>query len=175
MAATKKMLAFDLGAESGRDILGQFDGSRLTLDTVHRFPNGAVRLIDNLYWDALQLFSEMVAGLRKCGAEHGAIDSLGIDTWGVDFAFLGQDDALLGNPRHYRDPHTETVMDQAFAKVPKGEIYRTTGLQFMRFNSLFQLLAMQRDQSPLLEAAQSFLMVPDLFHFFFTGVIANEF
>jgi rhamnulokinase len=175
MSATKKFLAFDLGAESGRGILGQFDGQRLTLEVVHRFPNGPVRLLDNLHWDALRLHSEMLTGLRKCATEHGGIDALGVDTWGVDFAFLGHGGTLLGNPRHYRDPHTETIMESAFARVPKAEIFRQTGIQFMRFNSLFQLLAMQRDRSPLLDAAESLLFIPDLFHYYFTGIRANEF
>src|SRR5262245_9204903 len=138
MPATKKFLAFDLGAESGRGILGQFDGQRLTLEVIHRFPNGSVHLLDCLHWDSLRLYSEMLAGLRKCAAENGGIDALGVDTWGVDFAFLGRGGTLLGNPRHYRDPHTETMMESAFARVPKKEIFRQTGIQFMRFNSLFQ-------------------------------------
>jgi rhamnulokinase len=169
MAATKKMLAFDLGAESGRGILGRFDGQRLTLEVVHRFPNGGVRLPDGLYWDILGLYREMLAALRKCGAEHGGIDALGVDTWGVDFAFLGRGGTLLGNPRHYRDPHTETAMDEALARVPKLEVFRQTGVQFMRINSLYQLLALQRDRSPLLDAAETLLMVPDLLNYFFTG------
>jgi rhamnulokinase len=175
MPATKKLLAFDLGAESGRGVLGQFDGRRLQLDVVHRFPNVPVRTLDTLHWDVLRLYAEMLAALRACAANHGGIDSLGIDTWGVDFALLGRGDVLLGNPRHYRDPHTETIMDYAFARVPRQDIFRQTGIQFMRFNTLFQLLALQRDGSPLLEAAEHFLMMPDLFHFYFTGLKLNEF
>ena len=171
----KKLLAFDLGAESGRGLLGTFDGQRLRLEIVHRFPNGPVRTLDTLHWDVLRLYQEMLFTLRRCAAEFGGADSLGVDTWGVDFALLGRGDALLGNPRHYRDPHTETVMDEAFARVPRWDIFRQTGLQFMRFNTLFQLLALQRDRSPLLEAAQNLLFMPDLFHFFFTGIKVNEF
>jgi rhamnulokinase len=169
------MLAFDLGAESGRGVLGQFDGSRLQLDVMHRFPNGPVRTLDALHWDVLFLYQEMTAALRKAGAAHGAIDSIGVDSWGVDFALLGRGGVLLGNPRHYRDPHTETIMDEAFKRVGRAEIYRRTGLQFMRFNTLFQLLALQRDRSPLLECAESLLLISDLFHYFFTGVKAVEF
>jgi rhamnulokinase len=171
----KKLLAFDLGAESGRGVLGRFDGSRLRLEVVHRFPNGGVRTLDTLHWDVLRLYQEMLATLRKCAAELGGADSVGVDTWGVDFALLGRGDTLLGNPRHYRDPYTETVMDAAFARVPRGDIFRQTGIQFMRFNTLFQLLALQRDRSPLLDAAHHLLFMPDLFHFFFTGVKVNEF
>src|SRR5437868_9632312 len=175
MAATKKILAFDLGAESGRALIAAFDGERLNLEVVHRFPNGAVQTLDTLHWDVLRLYGEMVTGLRKAAAEHGTVASIGVDTWGVDFALLGRGGTLLGNPRHYRDPHTEQIMDQAFARVPKAEIFRRTGIQFMRFNSLFQLLAMQRDRSPLLDVAETLLFIPDLFHFFFTGVKVNEF
>lgn len=175
MTATKKILAFDLGAESGRGLLGLFDGDKLRLEVVHRFPNGGVPTLDSLHWDVLRLFSEMLTTLRKTRAEHGDIASLGVDTWGVDFALLGRGGTLLGNPRHYRDPHTETIMDEAFPRVPRREIFRQTGIQFMRFNSLFQLLALQRDRSPLLEVAENLLFIPDLFHYWFTGVKANEY
>ncbi len=100
--------------------------------------------------------------------------ALGVDTWGVDFALLGRGGALLGNPRHYRDPHTEGVMEAAFARVPRQEIFRQTGLQFMRFNTLFQLLALQRERSPLLDVAETLLFMPDLFHYFLTGIKVNE-
>ena len=113
-----------------------------------------MRTLDSLHWDVLRLYSEMLAALRKCAAEHGGIDALGVDTWGVDFALLGRGGTLLGNPRHYRDPHTEGILDEAFARVPRLEIFRQTGIQFMRFNTLFQLLALQRDRSPLLEVGR---------------------
>jgi rhamnulokinase len=175
MTATRKLLAIDLGAESGRGILGLFDGQRFGLDVVHRFPNGPVPTLDTLHWDVLRLHGDILQTLRLCAGKFGGIDSVGVDTWGVDFALLGRGGALLGNPRHYRDPHTEGVMEAAFRKVPKAEIYRHTGLQFMRFNTLFQLLALQRDRSPLLDAAETLLFVPDLFHYFLTGLKVNEF
>src|SRR5205085_10202134 len=118
---------------------------------------------------------EMLDGLRRCAAIQGGIDAVGIDTWGVDFALLGRDGSLLANPRHYRDPHTERIMEDAFKRVSRSEIFRQTGLQFMRFNSLYQLLALKRERSPLLDVAESLLMVPDLFHYFFTGTRVNEF
>src|SRR5438094_3777356 len=113
MTATRKLLAIDLGAESGRGVLGSFDGQRFQLDVVHRFPNGAVRTLDTLHWDVLRLHGEMLQTLRSCAADFGGVDAIGVDTWGVDFALLGRDGTLLGNPRHYRDPHTETIMDEA--------------------------------------------------------------
>jgi rhamnulokinase len=175
MATAKQFLAFDLGAESGRGVLGSFDGSQLRLEVVHRFPNGAVRTLDSLHWDVLRLHGEMVQALRLCAAKHGALDGIGVDTWGVDFALLGRGGVLLGNPRHYRDPHTEGVMEEAFAQVPRAEIFRQTGIQFMRFNTLFQLLALKRERSPLLDAAETLLFMPDLFHYFFTGIKVNEY
>jgi rhamnulokinase len=170
----KKLLAFDLGAESGRGIVGVYDGRKLELEVINRFPNGPVRTLDTLHWDVLGLHGAMRETLRLCAAVHGSIDGLGVDTWGVDFALLGRGGTLLGNPRHYRDPHTESIMDEAFARVPPREIFRQTGIQFMRFNTLFQLLALQRDRSPLLDAAETMLFMPDLFHFWFTGVKVNE-
>ena len=172
---TKRLLAFDLGAESGRALLGRFDGQRLRLEVLHRFPNGPVAVLDALFWDVLRLWSEMLTAMRKCAQEAGGADSVGVDTWGVDFALLGRGGNLLGNPRHYRDPHTETILDTAFSRVPAAEIFQQTGIQFMRFNTLFQLLALKRDRSPLLEMAQTMLLMPDLFHFWFTGEKAQEY
>jgi rhamnulokinase len=175
MPTTTKILAFDLGAESGRALVAGFDGERLALDVVHRFPNGAIQTLDTLHWDVLRLYSEMLAGLRKAATEHGELASVGVDTWGVDFALLGRGGTLLGNPRHYRDPHTEDMMDAAFAVVPRAEVFRQTGIQFMRFNTLYQLLALQRARSPLLDAAETMLFIPDLFHYWFTGIKVNEY
>jgi rhamnulokinase len=166
--AQLSLLAFDLGAASGRAIRAGFDGQRLTLDVVHRFPNGPVRVGARLYWDVLRLFAEMMEGLRKAAAA-GPLASLGVDTWGVDFALLGHADELLGNPRHYRDPHTESMPAEACATVPDQELFAQTGIQFLRFNTLFQLLALKRDGSPMLASAKRLLMMPDLFHFWFGG------
>ncbi len=175
MNATTNMLAFDLGAESGRGLLGRFDGRHLRLEEVRRFANGLVTVLDRLHWDVLRLWQEMLTTLGKAAADFGNLGSLGVDTWGVDFALLGRDDTLLGNPRHYRDPHTENIMAEAFRRVSSAEIFGQTGIQFMRFNTIFQLLALQRDRSPLLEVADSLLFMPDLFHFWFSGVKANEY
>ena len=174
MPAAKKLLAFDLGAESGRGVLGLFDGQKLNLEVINRFPNGPVRILDSLHWDVLALHSSILETLRLCAAAYGPVDSLGIDTWGVDFGLLGRGGTLLGNPRHYRDPHTEGVMEEAFHIVPRAEIFRQTGLQFMRFNTVFQLFALRRDRSPLLDQAETMLLMPDLFHYFLTGIKANE-
>src|SRR5262249_39012202 len=128
MANVKKLLAFDLGAESGRGIVGRFDGERLELEVVHRFANKPVKTLDSLHWNVLSLFDEMLTGLRSV-AGLGGVDSVGVDTWGVDFALLGRGGTLLGNPRHYRDPHTENVFEHAFRTVSRDDIFRQTGLQ----------------------------------------------
>lgn len=172
--ATKKLLAIDYGAESGRAILGHFDGSKIALEVLHRFGNPATRLGAALHWDPLHLYRELLQGIRAA-CKGGKIDSLGVDTWGVDFALLGKDGKLLGNPRQYRDPHTEGILDLAFSRMKKEELYRHTGIQFMRFNSLFQLLALRRHGSSILESARHLLFMPDLFHYFLTGEKANEY
>ena len=175
MPAAKKFLAFDLGAESGRGIVGLFDGQKLELEVINRFPNGGVRTLESLHWNVLGLYASMLETLRLTAAVHGNLDGLGVDTWGVDFALLGRGGVLLGNPRHYRDPHTENIMEEVFAHVPRLNIFRATGIQFMRFNTLFQLLAMRRERSPLLEMAETLLFMPDLFHYLFTGIKVNEY
>ncbi len=175
-AAHRRLLAFDLGAESGRAILGMFDGATLRLEEIHRFANGPVPVFAHLYWDVLRLFGEVREGLRVYRQRHGAqLDSIGVDTWGVDFALLGRGDVLLENPHHYRDPRTDGMMEAAFALVPREEIFAHTGAQFMRLNTLYQLLSLKLAGSPILDAAQTLLMMPDLLNFFLTGRKACEF
>ncbi len=173
MAKTSNYLALDLGAESGRGLLGRFDGERLELEELHRFPNGPVRMLDTLYWDLPRLFEELKVALRK-GASAGELDGVGVDTWGVNFGLIGRGDTLLGNPVHYRDARTDGMLDAAFAMVPRERIYEITGLQFLPFNTLYQLLAMARAKSPILESAETLLMMPDLFNWLLTGQRAGE-
>ena len=136
-------LAIDLGAESGRVILGTFNAKGLQLDEVYRFPNAAVRLSGHLYWDVLRLWGEINAGLHRAGIQSGdIIKSIGLDTWGVDFALLDANDNLIGNPYHYRDRRTDGMMEEVFARVPRQEVYAQTGIQFTQLNSLYQLFAM---------------------------------
>lgn len=176
MSKTSNYLAFDLGAESGRAVVGRFDGDKLELLTIHRFPNGPVKVLGSLYWDVLRLFSELKQGLALYRRQYGpALDGIGLDTWGVDSALLGRNDVLLGNPHHYRDPRTEGMLAAAFARVPREEIFEYTGIQFMEINSLYQLLAMKLSGDPTLEKAEALLMMPDLFNFWLTGVKACEF
>ena len=173
MNATADFLAIDLGAESGRALLGSFDGGRIGLREVHRFPNAPVRAAGRLHWDVLGIWREVKEGLAKAGRESGRLESVGVDAWGVDFALLDRGGALVSNPCHYRDPRTEGMMERAAERVPEAEIYHTTGIQFMPINTLYQLLAME--DSPLLEAAQTLLMVPDLIGYWLTGERACEY
>lgn len=173
---TQVFLAVDLGASSGRVVAGEFAGKRLALEEVSRFENGGVLANDHLYWDLLNLWSHIKEGLRAACVRYGErVVSVGVDTWGVDFGLLNAKDELLSNPMHYRDRRTEGIFDQAFRVVPRQEIFAHTGLQFMPFNTLFQLFAMRRDGSPLLDAAQSLLMMPDLFHWLLSGEKSNEY
>ena len=166
---TTDYLALDLGAESGRGVVGRFDGDRLTLNEVRRFPNGPVHAAETLHWDALRLFDEMKTTLGQASRDYPGLEGVGIDTWGVDFALLGRHDTWLGNPVHYRDARTEGMTERAATLIPLDRIYEITGLQFLPFNSIYQLLAMRQAGSPLLDVAETLLMMPDLFGWLFTG------
>lgn len=179
-----KYLAVDLGAESGRVMVGEMDGGRIVLDEVHRFHNGPVQVrggaapgSSSLHWDVLALWREIKAGLTLAAQRHGRVFAgLGVDTWGIDFALLDDSGLLLGNPHAYRDPRTASVMDQVLAEVSRQEIYETSGgIQFMGINTLYQLKAMALSGDPRLAAADSFLMMPDLFNFWLTGRKVVEF
>jgi rhamnulokinase len=168
-------LAFDLGAESGRAILGTLDGARLEIEELHRFANTPVRVFDALYWDTLRLWHEIQRGLAIAGRERRLqLDGIGIDTWGVDFALLGADGALADNPRHYRDARTNGVMEKVFETVPRAEVFAQTGIQFMQFNSLYQFYALKLAGSPALAAARTLLFMPDLLNYWLTGVARAE-
>lgn len=169
-------LAFDLGASSGRAVIGRFDGKVVELEEIHRFANGPVTVAGGLYWDALRLYEEMLAGLRKCVQISGPeLAGIGIDTWGVDFALLDGVDELLGNPRCYRDPRVQGMLKRAISRVSRAEIFEQTGLQFLEINTLYQLLSMAERNAPRLRMARTFLMMPDLFNFWLTGRKVCEF
>ncbi len=168
-------LAFDLGAESGRAILGSVSEEALALEELHRFPNIPVRLPTGLYWDTLRLFHEILQGLSLAARERKLrLAGVGIDTWGVDFALLGADGALVDNPRHYRDARNNGMLERTFAVVPREEIFAQTGIQFMQLNTLYQLHAMKLADAPPLRVARTFLMMPDLFNYWLTGVMRSE-
>ena len=176
MAASRTFLAVDLGASSGRVLAGKFDGAKLSLSEVHRFPNGPFSFGNHLYWDILRLWNDVQDGLRKAADKYGdSICSIAVDTWGVDFALLGRNDELLGNPYNYRDPQNVGMVELADELLGHKAIFQESGLQFMEINTLYQLLAMRTANSSLLDAAETFLMIPDLFHFLLTGTKLNEF
>jgi rhamnulokinase len=205
LRAVETYLAVDLGAESGRVMAATFDGERIALKEAHRFANVPVRVprpvagfnpqtgaragqassawphlragapAESLYWDVLSLWREMLEGLGRAGRAANAPRSIGVATWGVDYALLGADGALLGNPYHYRDRRTEGMVAEATRLVPREAIFERTGIQFLPFNTLYQLLAATRHHEQALRAARRLLMVPDLFHYWLSGSVAGEF
>ncbi len=172
--AALRLAAVDLGAESGRVLVGTFDGGRLALEDVHRFPNVPVTVGGTLEWDALRLLGDITAGLRRAGA-GGEVSSLAVDSWGVDFGLLDERGRLLANPVHYRDARTDGMVERACSMVPRDEIYRATGIQFMAINTLYQLLSMAVDEDPLLRHADRLLMIADLFAHFLSGASLSEY
>lgn len=169
MSTTQNYIAVDMGAESGRAILGQFDGNRLEISELHRFPNTPVRLPDGLHWNVLALWSEMKRSLALAAQKGIQPQGFGLDTWGVDFGLLDRRGSLLGNPFHYRDSRTNGMMEEAFKIVPRADIFNQTGIAFMQLNSLYQLLSMVRADAPILGIARTFLTMPDLFNYWMTG------
>lgn len=171
-----KMLAIDLGASSGRGIVGKFDGERLTLAENHRFPNEPVNAAGHFCWDILRIFHEIKSSILKCSlCDDRDIKSIGIDTWGVDYGYLDKNGALLANPYHYRDSRTEGIQDYAFSKVQYDEIYGVTGIQTINFNTIYQLIADLRDRPEVVAAADKLLFTPDLLNYFLTGEKFTEY
>ena len=169
-------LAVDLGAESGRVMAGSWNGRGIKLEEVHRFPNGPVLLADTLRWDVLRLWAEIQDGLALAARKYGRrIVSVGVDAWGVDFVLLNRQEEILGQPYHYRDARTLGALERAFRKVPRTEIFRQSGAQFVELNSLYQLLAWQRHSPSLLAEAHSLLFMPDFFHWCLCGARHAEF
>ncbi len=168
----KRVIAVDLGASSGRVMQIGFDGQQLHLVEAHRFPNIPVEAGGTLYWDVLQLWREIRTGVDALASESA---SVGLDTWGVDFALLDRAGDLLANPVHYRDRRTEGMMEWVFARVPRRTVFERTGIQFMVLNSLYQLASLAKAGSPALEAASTLLLIPDLFHYWLTGEKVCEF
>lgn len=169
----KPYLAFDFGAQSGRAVLARLQSGILTTEEVHRFPNEPVEYGGSLHWDVPRLWFEVGKALARLSEVELA--GIGVDAWGVDYALLGERGELLQNPYHYRDRRTEGVMEEVLAKVGKEEIYNATGVQFMPINTLYQLVAAQRQTPKVLAAAKHLLTIPDLFHYWLTGNAVCEF
>ncbi|MBD2845624.1 rhamnulokinase [Paenibacillus sp. IB182496] len=168
-------LAYDLGASSGRALLGRLSGNRIEVEEIHRFPNDPVQAGGRLYWDILRLYHEIKQGLLAAKHRGALPQTLAIDSWAVDFGLLGRSGELLANPYHYRDAHTEGVMERVFETVPRADIFARTGIQFLPFNTIYQLAALKAARAPQLDAAEHFLMIPDLLRYFLTGERASEF
>ena len=177
MTAKQQYLAVDLGAESGRVISGEFDGSKVTLNELHRFSNGPVKLAGTLRWDVLGLWSEIQTGLAKAAADSvgESVVSVGVDTWGVDYVLLSKTDELLGQPYHYRDSRTDGLLAATTSRVSRSEIFAATGLQFMEINTLYQLLAMPQTDAHLPADADRFLVIAAFFHWCLSGSRVVEF
>ncbi len=171
---TKRVLAFDFGASSGRAIIGCFDGEKITLEEVHRFSNDPVSVGGTVYWDVLRLFYEIKQGIIKARMA-GGFDSIGIDTWGVDFGLIDAEGKLMENPIHYRDARTVGMVDEAFKTMPREKIYGITGIQFMELNTLFQLISLKKNRPWMLERADKMLFMPDLFAYMLTGKMCAEY
>jgi len=174
MKKTLNCAAVDLGASGGKVLLGRFAGSKVTLEEIHRFPNGPLQVGRSIYWDVHRLFEEVKRGLGMAG-RSARLDSIGLDAWGNDFCLLDAAGALVEDPHSYRDPRTDGVMQKAFERMTREDIYRRTGVQFMQHNTLFQLYSMVLDRSPLLEAAATYLMIADLFNYWLCGERCCEF
>lgn len=171
----KNFLAVDLGATSGRTVLAYHDGQKIQMRELTRFANPIIHMGGHLYWDLPMLYNEVLLGLRKAAEEGVELTSIGIDTWGCDFAYFGKDGQLLGLPYCYRDPHTEGAQEKFFERMPAEEIYGRTGIQFMDFNSLFQLDTIKRNGGSALEAADKVLFIPDALMYMLTGKAVCEY
>ncbi len=170
-----RYVAIDLGAESGRVMVGTFTGERVALEEAYRFANTPVRVADGLHWDVLRLYSEALTGLRAVVERHGGVISgIGVDAWGVDFGLLDAGGRLLGNPYHYRDARTDGLPEEAARRVSPAEQYARTGIAPLPINTLYQLLALARGDDRSLERARSLVMIPDLLHYWLSGEIAAE-
>jgi len=176
MVENANYIAVDLGAESGRVMLGRIAGGRLTLEQVHRFGNGPVQEQGTLRWDFPKLLSEIKTGIGKATQTAGGkVAGIGVDTWGVDFGLLGPGGKLLENPYHYRDSRTNGMMDKAFEIMPKRRVYENTGIQFMQLNSLYQVLAMRLANSEVLVKTERLLFMADLISYFLCGKAFGEY
>jgi len=172
---TDKFLAFDIGASGGRAIIGSLADQRISLNVVRRFPNSMTRIQSRFHWDIYRLFEELQGGLKDASDQDEMPLSIGIDTWGVDYGLLDRTGRILDLPYAYRDPRTDGAMDEVFRIIPKEELYRLTGIQFLQFNTLFQLYAAKRDEFPAMKIARDLLFVPDLLNYLLTGVKCSEF
>jgi rhamnulokinase len=171
---TRNVAAVDLGAESGRVMLARFDGHQLSVEEIHRFANRPVMLHGHRFWNMLALWDDILVGLRKARQVAGRLDSIGVDTWAVDYGLVDAQGLLLGEAFHYRDYRTDGVMEQVFTHIPRERLYARTGIQFLPFNTLYQLYAQEHFQPGRLSSAHRLLMIPDLLHNWLCGSLVSE-
>ncbi|MBQ8786612.1 MAG: rhamnulokinase [Oscillospiraceae bacterium] len=169
----KRVLVFDFGASSGRAMLGKFNGETISLEEIHRFENNPVKLGGTFYWDIYRLFYEVRQGISKA-VLAGGFDSIGVDTWGVDFGLIGADGALMEAPVHYRDERNNGMVDEALKLFPREPFYKITGNQFMDINTVFQLFSLRKNRPHMLDNAETLLLMPDLFNYLLTGEKKSE-
>ncbi|MCC3355859.1 rhamnulokinase [Bacillus sp. REN16] len=172
---TKYSVAVDIGASSGRLILGYLENGSLKLEEIHRFENKIVKKDNSYCWEVDLLFQEIIAGLKKCSERGIKPDSIGIDTWAVDFVLLDENDQPLTDAVSYRDPRTDGMMEEVFELFSKERLYLETGIQFLKFNTIYQLYSIKKNNPEILDKAKSFLMIPDYFNYLLTGKKANEY
>ncbi len=170
-----KFLAFDLGATSGRAIIGTVENDKLTSEEVYRFPNAVKEIDGKYYWDINSLFDHFKAALKKVAGMGVKIESIGIDTWGVDFGHIGKDGGIIGMPRAYRDPYTDGIPEEVFEIIPREELYSVTGVQIMNFNTIFQLYAQSKETGSRLRQTDKILFMPDLLAYMLTGEMVCEY
>jgi rhamnulokinase len=175
MANQYNCIAVDLGAESGRVMLARVADDALTIEQVHRFPNGPIEQDGTLRWEFERLFAEIKQGIRLAVQKESQIASIGVDTWGVDFGLLDKDGALIEDPYHYRDSRTNDMMDKACAILPREKIYANTGIQFMQFNTLFQVMALKEQHPEVLEKTEHMVFMANLIMYYLTGEISAEY
>lgn len=175
MNNTFNFLAFDLGATSGRSILGTFDNGKLELRELTRFGNDILQIQGKYYWNIYSIYNSIKEGMRAAASLDIAINAIGIDTWGVDFVYVAEDGTILNLPRSYRDPYTERSPEKYFKLIPKEEVYKLTGIQIMNFNSLFQLYAAKMEKSAALQSAKEILFLPDALSYLLSGNKACEY
>ncbi|MDR3596328.1 rhamnulokinase [Clostridium sp.] len=168
-------LAIDIGASSGRHILGSVEDGKINLEEIYRFENGISKIGNEYCWNIEQLFKDIKVGIKKCKEIGKVPKSIGIDTWAVDFVLLDENDKMLGNAVAYRDDRTEGMMEEVFKVIPKDMMYLYTGIQFQRFNTVYQLLSIKKNNPEILEKAKTFLMIPDYLNFLLTGKKFNEY
>jgi len=169
-------LAIDIGASSGRAVLAKLTDQKLHTEEIHRFNNQPVNLLGHIYWNVFSLYEQIKIAMTKCARDFTPqLEGMGIDTWGVDFGLVARDNSILGLPYAYRDSRTKGMIEPAFQRMPPEKLYERTGIQFLQFNSVFQLLAMVLEKSPLLQTADKLLFMPDLLNFLFSGEKVSEF